>query len=138
MPQFKVAKTDNKDKLNNNSFTEDKLYIYKETNKLGRLFYDFDDNTRIELGHLNEVYEITRELPDNVSYISIISIRKFDNDDSGNSVGRSVNIDEIQINSIVTNRKSIYYITGIDKNTGRLYLRKIYTPEKLTWTDYYE
>lgn len=139
MPQFKVAKTDNINKLNDKQLNEDKLYIYKETNAFGRLFYDFDENTRIEIGSSDNIYHCVDKLNNDVEIIDINKLRKYLASDELSIV----NVDEIQINSLVTNFKSLYNIRDIKKinnenNTKvEITLRKIYTQQDLTWNDYY-
>ena len=133
MPQFKVAKTDNKTKIENNAKTEDKLYIYKETNKFGRIFYNFDENTRIEIGSLDNIYTTTSNLTKDIETLNINYLKKYNSTDTLSTV----NIDEVQINSFVTNNKSLYNIRDIDRNTKILTLRKVYTQQDLTWNDYY-
>ena len=133
MPQFKVAKTDNKTKIENNAKTEDKLYIYKETNKFGRIFYNFDENTRIEIGSLDNIYTTTSNLTKDIETLNINYLKKYNSTDTLSTVS----IDEVQINSFVTNNKSLYNIRDIDRNTKILTLRKVYTQQDLTWNDYY-
>lgn len=133
MPQFKVAKTDNKTKIENNAKTEDKLYIYKETNKFGRIFFNFDENTRIEIGSLDNIYTTTSNLTKDIETLNINYLKKYNSTDTLSTV----NIDEVQINSFVTNNKSLYNIRDIDRNTKILTLRKVYTQQDLTWNDYY-
>lgn len=133
MPQFKVAKTDNKTKIENNVKTEDKLYIYKETNKFGRIFFNFDENTRIEIGSLDNIYTTTSNLTKDIETLNINYLKKYNSTDTLSTV----NIDEVQINSFVTNNKSLYNIRDINRNTKILTLRKVYTQQDLTWNDYY-
>lgn len=133
MPQFKVAKTDNKTKIENNAKTEDKLYIYKETNKFGRIFFNFDENTRIEIGSLDNIYTTTSNLTKDIETLNINYLKKYNSTDTLSTV----NIDEVQINSFVTNNKSLYNIRDINRNTKILTLRKVYTQQDLTWNDYY-
>lgn len=133
MPQFKVAKTDNKTKIENNVKTEDKLYIYKETNKFGRIFFNFDENTRIEIGSLDNIYTTTSNLTKDIETLNINYLKKYNSTDTLSTV----NIDEVQINSFVTNNKSLYNIRDINRNTKFLTLRKVYTQQDLTWNDYY-
>ena len=49
----------------------------------------------------------------------------------------TVDINEIQINSLVTTEKSLYNIRDIDRTGKKVTLRKIYTQQDLTWNDYY-
>lgn len=133
MPQFKVAKTDNKTKIENNAKTEDKLYIYKETNKFGRIFFNFDENTRIEIGSLDNIYTTTSNLTKDIETLNINYLKKYNSTDTLSTVS----IDEVQINSFVTNNKSLYNIRDINRNTKILTLRRVYTQQDLTWNDYY-
>ena len=133
MPRFKVAKSDNKTKIENNEKTEDKLYIYKETNKLGRLFFNYDENTRIEIGALDNVYTTNSDLINDVEILNVNYLKKYGATDTLNNVS----IDEVQVNSLVTNNKSLYNIRVIDRSTKNLTLRKIYEQQDLAWNDYY-
>lgn len=133
MPQFKIAKSDSKSKIENNAKTEDKLYIYKETNKIGRIFFNFDDNTRIEIGSLDNIYNTTSNLTKDVETLNVSYIKKY----NANNTLSTVSIDEVQINSFVTNNKSLYNIRDINRSTKVLTLRKVYSQQDLTWNDYY-
>ena len=135
MPQFKVAKTDNIIKLNNNKITEDKLYIYKETNKFGRLFYDFEDGARIEVGSLNNVYDYSREILD--LNIVVMKIEYLDKCLPNGSL-TFADSEEIKINDLVVNFKSIYSVRDIDRINRTVTLIQIYRQEDLKWNDYYE
>ena len=100
MPQFKVAKTDNINKIKNKEIIEDKLYIYKETKTLGRLFYDFKDGTRIEIGSFDNTYQCVDKLTEDVCTIDIRLLRKYLPEDNLSTV----NTDELQLNSLVTSK----------------------------------
>lgn len=134
MPQFKVAKTNDKTKLNNNAITEDKLYIYKETDKFGRLFYDFSNGTRIEIGSLDNVYTTQENLVQDTEILDCKYLLKY----SANDKFSTVDINEVQINSFLISDVSIYNIREINRQTGAIVLRKLYTQEPLKWNDYYE
>lgn len=133
MPQFKIAKTSNISKLNNKEFNEDKLYIYKETDKIGRLFYDFKNGARIEIGSNDNVYKCLKNEINEGEPVSITQLQKYL---TTNELS-TVNIDEIQINSLVTTDKSLYNIRDIDRNKQTVILRKIYTQQDLKWNNFY-
>ena len=139
MPQFKVAKTDNIDKLNNKELQEDKLYIYKETNEIGRLYYDYgiDDKTqkpiRLEIGTLDNIYKCIDDISEDVVTVNINSLRKY----SSTEELSIVSIDEIRLNSLVTTNKSLYNIRNIDRDKNIITVRKIYMQHDLEWNDYY-
>lgn len=133
MPQFKITKTDSRTKLDNNPKTEDKLYILKETNKLGRLFFNYKDGTRIEIGSADNIYKCTQSITNDTASISINYLQKYLSNDKMSTV----DINEIQINSLVTTEKSLYNIRDIDRTGKKVTLRKIYTQQDLTWNDYY-
>lgn len=132
MPQFKVAKTDVKSKLTNKARKEDTLYLYKETNKIGRLYYDFDDGTRIEIGALENVYSYIGTSTSDTITTNISNLRKY-----LASTLSTVDINELQINSFVTSSKSLYNIREINRSAKTVTLRKIYSQQDLTWHDYY-
>ena len=133
MPQFKVAKTDNITKLTNKAKEEDKLYIYKETNKLGRLYFDFSDGTRIEFGASDNIYNTNQKLTTAVVTINIANITKYNSDNTYSTV----TIDDISLNELVSAGQSLYSIRAINRNTKVLTLRRIYSQKDLTWNDYY-
>ena len=133
MPQFKITKTDSRTKLDNNPKTEDKLYILKETNTLGRLFFNYKDGTRIEIGSSDNIYKCTQSITNDIVSISINYLQKYLSNDKMSTV----DINEIQINSLVTTEKSLYNIRDIDRTGKTVTLRKIYTQQDLTWNDYY-
>lgn len=133
MPQFKITKTDSRTKLDNNPKTEDKLYILKETNTLGRLFFNYKDGTRIEIGSSDNIYKCTQSITNDTVSISINYLQKYLSNDKMSTV----DINEIQINSLVTTEKSLYNIRDIDRTGKKVTLRRIYTQQDLTWNDYY-
>lgn len=138
MPQFKVAKTDDIIKIQNdlstdNKLIEDKLYIYKESNKYGRLFFIFDDNTKIEIGSLENIFTTTLQLTQELEEVSVNDIRKYNSDETQTQV----NIDDIQINAFVTNNKALYNVRYIDTENNSLILRRVYAQQDLKWNDHY-
>ena len=114
MPQFKIAKTNDKQKLDDNFIYTDKLYIYKETNKLGRLFFDYDDNTRIVI----DISKLGRYVETGGMYL--------------------VGIDELQINSLVSTTNALYNIRHIDRVNEKITVVRLHIQRDLTWNDYYE
>lgn len=138
MPQFKVAKTDDIKILNNKEMVEDKLYIYKETNKMGRLFYDYDDGTRIEIGSFNNTYRCIDntldELNDAIYIVNIDKLRKYKTDGGATTV----NIDEIQVNSLIITNKALYIIMTVNREIKEITMMRLHMQDNLKWNDYYE
>lgn len=138
MPQIKFAKTDNINIFDKKStiITEDKLYICKENKNFGRIFYDYDDNTRIEIGSLNHTYTCVRPLINDIENVKSSDLRKYISPTNSHmSVARC---NEIQLNSLVTSDKTIYCIKNIDYDKQIITLIKIYKQQDLKWNDYYE
>ena len=147
MPQIRFAKSDDitlirNDKENNENklyYIEDKLYIFKETNKIGRLFYNIDNENQIEIGSLDDIYYCNEKLSLDREEIDINSLVKFDEKGEGVLLNsNAIDIDNIKINSFIINEQSIYNIRSIDRNNKTIVAIKIYAQKDLTWIDYYE
>lgn len=135
MPQFKVAKTDELSKLQNTENCEDKMYIYRDTSKIARLFYDFNENERVEIGASPKVYQCLRPLSNSLELIFPQDLKEC------TIVGdelRDVNVDTLMPNSLIISEDALYNIIVIEYSTKAVYAKKVYYRKPLLWNDYYE
>lgn len=115
MPQFKISKTKLVNKLPTN-LEEDTLYIVKNKNNFGELYYDYDINNRIKLSDSNQLYKYNGNINGNL----IITI----NDSSNLKLieftinGNDVRETPISINAGTVNTNNMYIGQFIIFNNG--------------------
>ena len=103
---IKFAKLNDLNLLKDRAKTENKLYVYKETNTNGRIFFDYDDDTRIEISSDKPIYcceDSCITLDVNNQYISNknsgnVELKKNENLNIGKRTkGHFINIGECEI-----------------------------------------
>lgn len=134
MPQFKIAKTDNKSKLMNKNTNEDTLYILKESESIGKLYFDYKNGKRLEIGTSENVYEASGTLTEDIVTIPVRNLKQYNSDETFTTLSDT---NSVQINSLVVNQQSLYNIRNIDRNKNTITLRRIYKQKNLTWEDCY-
>lgn len=119
---------------------EDRLYIIKDGNKKGKIYYDYDGNTRIEIGsNDNILYYENGSMNDDT-----IIAQKSDFyilNENGSKSRITTPYDKLEVNKIVGTPFSIYVIKEIGPLNGltdeQVRLVKLYEPQKLKWNDYF-
>lgn len=142
MPQFKISKTQYVSHLPN-SKSEDTLYIVKNKNKFGELYYDYDNNNRIKLSDSNQLYKYNGNINGNL----IITINNSSNlkliefTINGNNVIEtpiSINTGTVDTNNMYIGQFIIFnngigIITNIE-NT-QIGVAPFYIDKHLEWVD---
>ena len=136
MPQFRVAKTKNINTLKNKSSVEDKLYILKVNDTVGKIYYDYDNDTRLEFEPSTDIYYCKLNLTDSVATIDIKNIKSIRIDESGVTY-ENINLDKLQSNLFILTDDSIYNIRTVDLTKNQVIAIKVYSPQPLVWNDYY-
>ena len=140
MPQFKIAKTmyvNNLPAINNGS--EDTLYIVKNKNKFGELYYDYSNGNRIKLSESNQIYKYN-EILNNPSVVNISNLQILKFNINGNEVsstsqsisGTSSN-NNMFVNQFVLTNNGVGIITDI--NDTKISLVPFYVDNPLQWVD---
>ena len=138
MPQFKIAKTKYVNKLPTN-LEEDTLYIVKNKNNFGELYYDYDNNNRIKLSNSNQIYKYNGILIDpivvNISNLQIIRyvINGIDIQRIPESISGTSSDNNIFINQFVLANNGVGIIT--DVNDTLVSLVPFYVDNPLQWVD---
>ena len=136
MPKFKVAKTPlNITDVKLAQLQEDRLIIKKDSDTFGRIYFDYDENTRIEIRSLNVAYCSELTLNKNESNIHKTNLYEYGNDNNSD-----LNLDDIFIGSIVVdaNSENIGIIVSKDYSTNLFKVKTMYSKSYLMWNDYFE
>lgn len=118
----------------------DRLYIIKDSNNRGRIYYDYDKNTRIEIGSSDNVLYYNDATNDTIvdALASNFNILKL----NGDKQKISSPFNELEVNKIVATPSSIYVIKQIvpidDVDDKQVRMVKLYEPKKLAWNDYFK
>lgn len=129
MPEFKVAKANQQTTLNETPLREDKLYIVKDNELYGKIFYDFDKETRLEISPTNINYKIAILSSDETINLSVNDLINLKNN------ALATDIRTVFLGDLVIAPKGIYYISNIESNN--IELTRLYTQEYILWNDYY-
>ena len=121
----------------------DSLYIIKDRGDRARIYYDYDNNTRLEIGSLDNVLycEIDNKENNNILLVNSSDLYKFTL--NGIKTKLTSPYSEIELNKIVTTPNELYIIKQIIPNNdssilnNELLLIKIYEPKKLQWNEYF-
>lgn len=134
---FKVLKSSDVDKVLEKSIISNRMYISKETNTKGIIFFDYDDGTRLEIGGTKDVFFTTQTLlDDGTQQIAYTNIKKFDN----NGTKSNVTVNDITVGSFITDGYIIaktFEINVSHNGTKMIKARTIYKPTELSYNDYY-
>lgn len=133
MPRFQVAKTTKSmlhDALKNK--ITDRLIIHKDSETKATLYYDYDAQTRLEIGAKDtDSYYCTTPFIGNEHNDFVTSINNIKHLVNNSSV----TIDQIILNSLITDGESIGIITGVQDS--QVTIRLIYKPTTIEWNNFY-
>ena len=136
MPNISFAKTE-KDLSEILTKIEDRLIVKKDSNTKGRIFYEWDNSTRLEISALELSYYSKATLNPtsgntvNVAKSNVVTLADFNEDGSG-----STQATDILMNSLIYDGTNIGIIIG--ENTSNITVFVIYKPTPLQWNDYFE
>lgn len=118
----------------------DSLYIIKDSNNRGRIYYDYDENTRIEIGSNDNVLYYN----DATNNTVVIALKSKFNVLTSNGYKQQISypFNELEVNKVVATPSSIYIIKQVGPGTDALTdnqvrMVKLYEPKKLAWTEYF-
>ena len=136
MPKIKVAKTPlNITDVKLAQLQEDRLIIKKDSDTFGRIYFDYNDETRIEIRSLNVAYRSDLTLNHDESDLHINNLHEYGSDE--NSI---VNFDNIFIGSLVVDAisENIGIIVYKDNDRKKVKVKTMYSKTYLTWNDYFK
>lgn len=126
MSSFKINKTEQNvlDVLNK---IENRLIVKKENN-VARLFFDYDEDTRLEIKSINTTYHSNVSLNTSSDTITI-------NKNSLSVYGDIENANNVNLGLLVSDGSNIGIISGIENDN--ITITMIYKPQTITWNEYY-
>lgn len=126
MSSFKINKTEQNvlDVLNK---IENRLIVKKENN-VARLFFDYDEDTRLEIKSINTTYHSNVSLNTSSDTITI-------NKNSLSVYGDIENANNVNLGLLVSDGSNIGIISGIENDNVTITM--IYKPQTITWNEYY-
>lgn len=126
MSSFKINKTEQNvlDVLNK---IENRLIVKKENN-VARLFFDYDEDTRLEIKSINTTYHSNVSLNTSSDTVTI-------NKNSLSVYGNIEDINNINLGLLVSDGSNIGIISGIENDNVTVTM--IYKPQTITWNEYY-
>lgn len=118
----------------------DSLYIIKDSNNRGRIYYDYDKDTRIEIGSTDNVLYYN----DITNNTVVIALKSNFNILKSNGYKQLISspFNELEVNKIVATPYSIYIIKQVgpigDLTNNQVRMVKLYEPKKLEWNEYFK
>lgn len=118
----------------------DRLYIIKDSNNRGRIYYDYDKDTRIEIGSSDNVLYYNNTTNNTV----VIALKSNFNILKSNGYKQQISspFNELEVNKIVATSSSIYIIKQVgpidDLTNNQVRMVKLYEPKKIAWNDYFK
>ena len=134
MPSIKFAKTDKEIPEIPKPYIEDKLIVKYDSENKGRIFYEWDEDTILEIGSLQSTYYSKAPMvPTSGNTINIAKSNIVNLTANPSSETASTNI---IMNSLVYDGTNIGIIIGEDTSNVTIFV--IYKPTPLQWNDYFE
>ncbi|MDY5928451.1 MAG: hypothetical protein SPJ27_00215 [Candidatus Onthovivens sp.] len=131
--QFFKSKSDAKVQLLNK--VTDCLYIIKDRGNRARIYYDYDDSTRLEIGSLdNLLYCSNYEVNNNIIIAELNNFYKYT--ETGTKVILQEPFVEVEINKLVAADDGLYVIKKINSD-NTCNLARIYKQQDLEWNEYF-
>ena len=132
MSEFKVAKT-KKDISEIIDKIENRLIIKKVNDIKGKLFFEYDNKTRLEISNTNNAYFSKTKFTDDNTKILIDNIVNLNDANNINAI--SINKDNLELNVLIYDGENIGVVTEYDETTNMINIVRIYQPKSLTWID---
>ena len=139
MPQFKISKTRYVNNLPETK-SEDTIYIVKNRNNFGELYYDYDENNRIKLSNSNQLYRYNNNLESSkkisLSDLNLITFTINGDVVEENEQSLSGIIDDnIFVGQLLRTNNGVGIIMNIINNSNELIITPLYTNKALRWVD---
>lgn len=135
MPEIQFFKSKNDAKVQLLNKVTDCLYIIKDRGNRARIYYDYDDSTRLEIGSLdNLLYCSNYEVNNNIIIAELNNFYKYT--ETGTKVILQEPFVEVEINKLVAADDGLYVIKKINSD-NTCNLARIYKQQDLEWNEYF-
>ena len=135
MPEIQFFKSKNDAKVQLLNKVTDSLYIIKDRGNRARIYYDYDDSTRLEIGSLdNLLYCSNYEVNNDIIIAELNNFYKYT--ETGTKVILQETFVEVEINKLVAANDGLYVIKKINSN-DTCNLARIYKQQDLEWNEYF-
>ena len=135
MPEIQFFKSKNDAKVQLLNKVTDCLYIIKDRGNRARIYYDYDDSTRLEIGSLdNLLYCSNYEVNNDIIIAKLNNFYKYT--ETGTKVILQEPFVEVEINKLVTADDGLYVIKKINSD-NTCNLARIYKQQDLEWNEYF-
>ena len=135
MPEIQFFKSKNDAKVQLLNKVTDCLYIIKDRGNRARIYYDYDDSTRLEIGSLdNLLYCSNYEVNNDIIITELNNFYKYT--ETGTKVILQEPFVEVEINKLVTTDDGLYVIKKINSD-NTCNLARIYKQQDLEWNEYF-
>ena len=135
MPEIQFFKSKNDAKVQLLNKVTDCLYIIKDRGNRARIYYDYDESTRLEIGSLdNLLYCSNYEVNNDIIIAELNNFYKYT--ETGTKVILQEPFFEIEINKLVAANDGLYVIKKINSN-NTCNLARIYKQQDLEWNEYF-
>ena len=135
MPEIQFFKSKNDAKVQLLNKVTDCLYIIKDRGNRARIYYDYDDSTRLEIGSLdNLLYCSNYEVNNDIIIAELNNFYKYT--ETGTKVILQEPFVEVEINKLVAMDDGLYVIKKINSD-NTCNLARIYKQQDLEWNEYF-
>lgn len=135
MPEIQFFKSKNDAKVQLLNKVTDCLYIIKDRGNRARIYYDYDDSTRLEIGSLdNLLYCSNYEVNNDIIIAELNNFYKYT--ETGTKVILQEPFVEVEINKLVAVDDGLYVIKKINSD-NTCNLARIYKQQDLEWNEYF-
>lgn len=135
MPEIQFFKSKNDAKVQLLNKVTDCLYIIKDRGNRARIYYDYDDSTRLEIGSLdNLLYCSNYEVNNDIIITELNNFYKYT--ETGTKVILQEPFVEVEINKLVAADDGLYVIKKINSD-NTCNLARIYKQQDLEWNEYF-
>ena len=135
MPEIQFFKSKNDAKVQLLNKVTDCLYIIKDRGNRARIYYDYDDSTRLEIGSLdNLLYCSNYEVNNDIIIAKLNNFYKYT--ETGTKVILQEPFVEVEINKLVATDDGLYVIKKINSD-NTCNLARIYKQQDLEWNEYF-
>ena len=135
MPEIQFFKSKNDAKVQLLNKVTDCLYIIKDRGNRARIYYDYDDSTRLEIGSLdNLLYCSNYEVNNDIIITELNNFYKYT--ETGTKVILQEPFVEVEINKLVATDDGLYVIKKINSD-NTCNLARIYKQQDLEWNEYF-
>lgn len=135
MPEIQFFKSKNDAKVQLLNKVTDCLYIIKDRGNRARIYYDYDESTRLEIGSLdNLLYCSNYEVNNDIIIAKLNNFYKYT--ETGTKVILQEPFVEVEINKLTATDDGLYVIKKINSD-NTCNLARIYKQQDLEWNEYF-